>query len=147
MFKTHLVAGLLVGLLLNQWLSFGWLFVLLFVLASVLPDVDSSASKVGRKFGLVSEVIEFFFGHRGFFHSVFVGLGLGLVLWGYGYKSYGLAVFFGYLLHLVLDAFTRHGIRFFWPFAWKVRGVVKTGGMVEWVLFLGMFCGLVYVVL
>lgn len=147
MFKTHLIAGLLFGLLLNSWLGLGWLFVVLFILGSVLPDIDSSGSKVGRKFGLVSEVIEFFFGHRGFFHSIFVGLGLGLILYGYGYKSLGIGLFLGYMLHLVLDAFTIHGIRFFWPFSWKIKGLVKTGGMVEWLLFLGFFCGLVYVVL
>ena len=147
MFKTHLIGGLLFGLLLNSFFEFGWVFLVLFILGSVLPDIDSSGSKVGRKFGLVSEVIEFFFGHRGFFHSIFIGLGLGLVLWGYGYHSYGVGLFLGYLLHLCLDALTMHGIRFFWPFEWKVKGIVKTGGMVEWLLFLGMFCGLVYVVL
>ncbi|MBI5871846.1 metal-dependent hydrolase [archaeon] len=127
LFITHLLFGIFIGYPL---LHLGLLELLSFLLGSVIPDIDSSASKVGRKFGFVSMLIEIIFGHRGIVHSVWIPI---LLFIAYLMTALSFLKFFafGYILHLGLDAVTKTGIRVFGPFGLRVKGLIKTGGIIE----------------
>lgn len=83
---------------------------------SVLPEVDKPDSLVGRFFPF-SGFLHERFGHRGLTHSL-LGLALAmasfapLVLWRF---ELWLALFLGYLSHLVLDMATLEGVPLLWP--------------------------------
>jgi len=47
----------------------------------------------------------------------------------------------GYVSHLFLDCLTRGGVRLFWPLKFKVKGFVKSGGIVEQVIFVLLLLG------
>lgn len=135
MFRSHLVFGLFVSLVL---LSLGkWYEVLFFVLlGSLIPDIDFSRSKVGRKFGFISEVIEFVFGHRRLFHSLFFAILLGFLIYYLFNLRFGILFFIGYLSHLVVDGLTKEGVRLFHPLKYKVKGVFRSGSVLESLFFL-----------
>jgi len=130
-----LVFGLFVNLVL---LSLGkWYEVLFFVLlGSLIPDIDFSRSKVGRKFGFISEVIEFVFGHRRLFHSLFFAILLGFLIYYLFNLRFGILFFIGYLSHLVVDGLTKEGVRLFHPLKYKVKGVFRSGSVLESLFFL-----------
>ncbi len=135
MFRTHLIFGVFISLLL---LNLGeWYYVFLFVLSgALLPDIDFSRSKVGRKFGFISEVIEFLFGHRKLFHSWFFAVLLSFIVVYFFNFNYGLLFFIGYLSHLVSDGLTKEGVRLFHPLKYKIRGMFRSGGSLEFVFFI-----------
>lgn len=135
MFRTHLVFAFLVGLIFLE-LSRGnkYLFLAIILISGVIVDIDYPKSKVGRKFFFISKPVNFLFGHRSLFHSLFFVLILSFfvfLIFGDYYK----AVFIGYSSHLFLDSFTRQGIMLFYPFKFKVKGVIKTGKLFEGILF------------
>lgn len=144
---THIVFAAVCAFFLVNLFSFSHPvhFFLLFCFAALLPDIDHPKSILGRKIWPFSLLISFFFGHRGLLHSIFVPVFfLGL---GYYFNVFwiGLAIAGGYCAHLITDALTVSGIRPFW-FGPKVRGIVRTGGLLEIVflfllllLFVGVF--------
>lgn len=137
MFQTHLVFSLLIGLFLMNYFSQKYLFLGLLLVGSLLPDIDSPYSKLGKKLKPVSKIIKFIFGHRGFFHSVIPGI-LIYVIFRYilNMKLIGIALLIGYLLHLVIDGLTKEGVNYFYPFAkFRMSGFIKTGGVLEWLIF------------
>ena len=106
------------------------------MLFSVLPDIDMVKSKAGKILQPFSTVISFLFRHRGFLHSfVFAGL----VYFGVRYifsPAIAAAAAIGYSSHLILDSLTKEGIMPFSPFAkFRLRGFIKTGGILEKVVF------------
>ena len=137
--KTHLLAALVVSIFLLEFFSFShpFIFLLLFCFFTILPDIDSSQSKIGRGMWPLSALLQLFFGHRGFLHSIFIPLGILFVSWYYGYLWIGYAAAGGYFLHLLVDAMTVGGIRFFGPLGGRTRGFFRTGGIVETLFF---FC-------
>jgi len=73
--------------------------------------------------------------HRGMFHSLFFALMLSVSIFFLN-KDAGIGFLFGYILHLWLDCFTLSGVKLFWPaFDFKFKGRVRSGGIVEEVLF------------
>ncbi len=130
LFRTHILFGFFLWLILIFFLKVPF-FILGFILfGSIFLDIDSHNSKIGSKFWFLS----WFFKHRGFLHSLFGCLFLGLIigllnLWA------GFGFFLGGISHLFLDSFTKRGVRIFWPFGFKVYGFVKTGSWMEDVLF------------
>jgi len=52
-----------------------------------------------------------------------------VTLWG------GFGFFVGYVSHLFLDCWTKSGVRLFWPFRYKIKGFVRSGGVIEDVVF------------
>lgn len=143
MLKTHIAFSFLLGLFLyplfslNRLLFFG---VLLF--CSVLPDIDITTSKIGSKTKPLSSIINFLFSHRGFFHSIYPGLGLFFVFYFLGNAGVGFAAFIGYLSHLVMDSLTKTGVMFFSPIHnFRVHGFFKVGGFFEYVLFFVILWG------
>lgn len=130
LFRTHVLFGVFVWLILERVLEMP-AFVLAGVLVgAIFVDLDSCSSKIARRFWFVSWI----FRHRGVLHSLMVCLGLSLVV-GVFSLWLGFGFFVGYSSHLILDCLTLRGVALFWPLGWRCRGFVRSGGLVEDVLF------------
>ncbi|EXJ16926.1 metal-dependent hydrolase [Imhoffiella purpurea] len=85
------------------------------LLGATLPDLDSRASYIGRILRLTSDLIERYFGHRSFTHSLLVQLiAGGLAVWLLP-DGYGLALMAGWVSHSWADMMTPGGVSWFWP--------------------------------
>jgi len=127
-------------------------------LGALAPDLDAHESKIkhlklsygrGRKrvrfkpFYMVSEIITFIFGHRGFLHSFLSVFLLVLLATFMLYKLGGshvwyLAFLFGYMGHILGDATTKMGVPILYPYKARFRLVprviaLRTGGPLEYV--------------
>lgn len=137
MFYTHLAFGFLAGLMGLRFLAdIGDVFVFftIVLVSSVLPDIDYKKSKVGRKTRL-GWLVQWVFGHRGFFHSVFPALFLSGFLYLIGEVLIGMAVLIGYGAHLFSDGISKNGVYLFYPFTrLKLKGFVRTGKAGEYLV-------------
>lgn len=145
-FKTHLAFGLLAGLSLFPFFSIKWyLFFPLVLFAALLPDADHPESKIGKKLGIFSKIINFFLGHRGITHSIWIPLVLGIVLTIFFGPQFGIPVFIGYLSHVLSDGLTKQGINLLHPITkLHISGFIQTGSAGEWVVFGLVLAGIVY---
>jgi inner membrane protein len=145
LYKTHLLAALLVSLFVIDFFNVGnpIIFVLLFTFSTMLPDLDTPKSKLGRQAGILSTILSYLFGHRGFLHSIWIPLALLIGLWYKGFPVYGFAIFGGYMTHLIVDALTLGGVKFFW-LGKKTKGIFKTGGLAEIGVFLLLIMALLW---
>jgi membrane-bound metal-dependent hydrolase YbcI (DUF457 family) len=118
---THLLAGLM-GLV---WaVSLGWAtpslgLMMMVVSFALLPDIDSTASVVGRLAGPISTFIERRFGHRTLTHSAwFAGL-VGLMCWlWFPAPDWGI-ILAAWLSHLIIDMIVgERGVPLLWPGSW-----------------------------
>ena len=147
MYYTHLAFGFLVSLLAINLFDINnkLFFVLIAISFSIFPDIDERKSKIGKKYKKTSTIINFIFGHRGFFHSTFIPLTLYFVFY-YINNEIGVAVLVGYFSHLFMDAITKHGIRPLYPIInKKINGPVKTNSITEKILFLIVIVLILYV--
>ncbi|MBS3156198.1 metal-dependent hydrolase [Candidatus Woesearchaeota archaeon] len=137
LFKTHLVFSLLIGLLTYNYFKLNYIiFILIILFTGILPDIDHPKSKLGRKLKILSYPINFIFGHRGLFHSLFIALSSSFLIWII-FGDYYIPFFIGFLSHLIADGITKQGIDFTYPFNFfKVTGMIKTGSFIEKVIFL-----------
>jgi inner membrane protein len=133
LFWTHLIIGLSFLLLFFGRAENKILFLVVGLIASVFPDIDSSTSKMGRSF--FSRVIVAFSKHRGIFHSFTFMLFVYFVFREF-VSVLAFPFLLGYFVHLISDCFTKRGLRLFWPFKWRFRGFVKSGGMFEVFIFI-----------
>ena len=137
MAHTHMAFGLLFGLLSLYFVhpANKYIFIGIVIFSSLLPDLDHPQSKLGRKF-VFSRVFNVLFGHRGFFHAIWIPLAAWLVLsMGFGI-SYGSAVFIGYFAHLFSDGLTKSGVNLIHPLKQlRMQGFIETGGVVEHLTF------------
>jgi membrane-bound metal-dependent hydrolase YbcI (DUF457 family) len=120
------------------------LFLFVSVLATLIPDLDSKNSKLGKK--KVFRIFNLFMKHRGIVHSFLFLLALSIIillLW----KEILLPFVFGYALHLIIDSFTLQGTRIFYPFKMKVRGIIKTGGIIELIVFFVFVCADLFLII
>jgi len=142
--RTHVVFAFLLGLLGISYLNprNQILFITLVILGSLLPDIDHPDSKVGRKV----KIIAFLFEHRGFFHSIILLAIVNAIFWWYSNITIYLIAFnIGYVSHILLDAFNHQGIMPFHPFSKKkIKGVLKSDGLVEQILFILILCATIY---
>ena len=127
-FRTHLAFAFFIGL----FFDFKSLIVIL--IGSLIPDLDTSNSKIGRKF-IFSRLLNFLFGHRRFFHSLFFGAILSFFVF-LVFGKYYFMIFIGFFSHLFLDCLTKDGVMLFYPFEFKVKGFIKTNGIIENSIFL-----------
>jgi inner membrane protein len=137
------VFSLAVYFLLSYYVAMPFYVLIFVLLATVFVDIDIKNSRAGNHWWL--RFLQFFTKHRGLLHSLIVGLVLSLVigsisLWG------GFGFFVGYMSHLFLDCFTRGGVVLFWPLRWKIKGFVKSGGIVEQVIFVLLLLGNIFIV-
>lgn len=109
-----------------------------FLLGSVFPDVDSKNSFINRYLKFLP--LYFLVGHRTIFHSFFFPFFYFLIAFFCEFESVFVNYFFlGYVVHLILDAFTLRGVNFLYPFRFEVRGFVRVGSSFEKVLFFVSF--------
>ncbi len=132
-YYTHIVFSLLLGLFLQDFVSIGPFFYPLLLLFTLLPDIDEHTSFLGRKIGFLSRLFEYM-GHRTIFHSFLFIAPLTFLFWNFS-PMLAYAFFLGTMSHLILDAITPKGIAPLYPFPYKVKGSIKTGGMAEKALF------------
>ncbi|MDP7322683.1 MAG: metal-dependent hydrolase [Candidatus Woesearchaeota archaeon] len=149
MYYTHLAFGILVSLFSITFFNINnkYIFILVAVMFSIFPDIDEKKSKIGRENKIISTIINFMFGHRGFIHSIYIPLILYLVFY-YINKEIGVAVLTGYFSHLFMDALTKQGIRPLAPLInKKINGLIKTNSLLEKTFFLIIILLILYLLL
>jgi membrane-bound metal-dependent hydrolase YbcI (DUF457 family) len=106
------------------------------------PDIDKAGSTASRSLGVPTRVlswgIEQSVGHRGGFHSLLaaaLAYLLGELLGGLaGLTGLGSLVLFGWVVHLITDAWTIHGVPLFWTLSVariRLPPRMSTGGTLE----------------
>ncbi|MBU2576986.1 MAG: metal-dependent hydrolase [Nanoarchaeota archaeon] len=143
LFKTHIVFSLAVYFLLSYFIEMPWYVLIFVLLATAFVDIDIKNSRAGNRWYL--RPFQIFTKHRGMLHSLFIGLLLSLVIASISQWA-GVGFFVGYISHLFLDCLTRSGVALFWPFSWKIKGFVKSGGIMEQVVFVLLLLGDIFVV-
>ena len=140
LFRTHLFFGILVFFAVQGFLDFSkWILFFSIVLGAVIVDIDTKKSRVGKAQGL--RVFQLFVEHRGFFHTIFAGVLISFAIFWVS-KGFSVGFFIGYLSHLILDASTKSGVALFWPVSKRKFGLwLRTGGLVEDVIFLAILLG------
>ena len=113
------------------------MFFVLVLLGSILPDIDERNSTINRWSGILGKIVSFFFRHRGMFHSLLFAAVVFWVMKTYAGLYYAVGLALGYVAHLVGDAITLMGVQIFYPFSsFRLRGPMKTGGWLEWIIFM-----------
>ena len=126
--KTHLTIAILAIILLLPYIDNPLIFTLAVLISTALPDLDTKKSSWGRH--LIFRPFQFFIKHRGIIHSIpFLILVYIILYLTYQPASFGFLI--GFSIHLLCDAFTKKGIKPFWPLNLKIRGPLKTGGFFE----------------
>lgn len=136
--KTHLAFGFLFGLVLMPFIPVmnKYVYFAIVLVASLLPDIDSPNSKASKKLGAIGKITRVFTKHRGIFHSLWIPLIAGAVLWYFVGRVYAIPLVIGYFSHLLIDGFTKAGINFLHPFSTlRMQGFVETGSLLETLFF------------
>lgn len=130
--RTHIAFALFLVLIFFHSVENFYLFAFVFLLSSLLPDIDTPFSKIGKI--KIFRLLNFFTKHRGIFHSFIFVISISILLIFFE-NSIWLAFLLGYSSHLILDSLTIQGVRLFYPFKIKIKGLVKTNGFFENFLF------------
>lgn len=92
------------------------------LLGSILPDIDHPYSPIGRTLSLISKPLNYFLGHRGFIHTIWmVGIFAGVGYLFYTLQPDSLFNWFfiglclGYFLHLLEDKMSLSGLYLLYP--------------------------------
>jgi membrane-bound metal-dependent hydrolase YbcI (DUF457 family) len=142
--RTHVAIVIFFSFLLFQNSPNFLLFLFVSVIATLIPDLDSRNSKIGKK--KVLRIFNLFMKHRGMVHSLIFLLALSviiLLLW----KEILLPFVLGYALHLITDSLTLQGTRIFYPLKIRIKGIVKTGGIIELILFFIFVCADLFLII
>ncbi len=137
--KTHFLLGIVFFLVFHNFFHGGNVVVFFFLvlLGSILPDIDERNSTINRWSGFLGKTVGFFFRHRGLFHSLLLAAVLFWVMKMYFGAYYALGLSLGYVAHLAGDAVTLMGVQIFYPFSsFRLRGPMRTGGWMEWIIFI-----------
>ena len=116
---THTSFGLLfilsLGLLLG--ITFNWALAFLATIGALLPDIDTPKSAIGRLMPPFSAWLERKIGHRQATHSLLALFMLSLALAPLIIINlfFWVALLFGYLSHLIIDATNKSGVPLFYP--------------------------------
>lgn len=135
-FKTHLVIAFFFILIFFKYIENPIIFLPVAFFATILPDIDNRFSKIGHQ--KIFRIFNFFIRHRGIIHS-FTFLAIVSVLIFLFFKEASIPFTTAYSLHLILDGFTKKGIKPLYPLKKEVKGKVKTGGIIETCLFIIFF--------
>ena len=152
--RTHKVGGICLGvvtgsLLLEQPYTLNKLVLITILLigsiiGSLLPDIDHTGSTIGKKFKLISTILNSF-GHRGITHTPIIhfllfilALMLGENLTGFlklSYVAFVVGVFVGAISHIILDSMTISGVPIFFPISKKKFRIARfKTGKNEWIV-------------
>ena len=126
--RTHLAFAVLMIILFVNHVNNQWIFIAMVLVATVLPDLDTSSSSWGRH--IIFRPLQFFFSHRGIFHSLTTATVLSILLAMF-WPILSLGFFVGYSVHIALDSFTREGVQPFWPLKARSYGFISSGGRIE----------------
>jgi len=143
LFRTHIVFSLAVYFLLSYYIAMPWYVLIFVLLATAFVDIDLKNSRAGNHWYL--RPFQWFTKHRGLLHSLILAVLLSLILGSVNVWA-GFGFFVGYVSHLFLDCLTKSGVRLFWPLPWKIKGFVKSGGIVEQVVFVLLLLGNIFIV-
>ncbi len=127
-FRTHLVIVLFFILMFFQDIHNPLLFLPIAIFSTLFPDIDNKFSKIGHY--KIFRIFNFFIKHRGAVHSFTFLAIAGVFIFLFFRKGFSPFVF-GYSLHLILDSITISGIKPFYPLKLKVKGKIRTGGVIE----------------
>ena len=146
--NTHIIGGLAASLAFAQVSNYDpVLLVGAGVVGAIIPDICHGGSKIGRKFKVLSKVINTLFGHRSFTHSLLFLVLMAFLLNGFiNNDSIILGFLVGMASHYILDMATKNGIKLLYPLKITVRFPVttRTGGTVEYVVFAALSLLTVY---
>ena len=135
--------SLAVYFLLSYYVAMPFYVLIFVLLATAFVDIDIKNSKAGNRWYL--RPLQFFTKHRGILHSLVAGVLFSLILGSVSLWA-GFGFFVGYISHLFLDCLTRGGVALFWPLGFKVKGFVKSGGIIEQVVFVLLLLGNIFIV-
>ncbi len=137
---THLITTIFFILLFIEDVAIEnkLVFVLVALVATYIPDLDSRFSSIGQR--KIFRPLQWFVKHRGILHSFSFLLIISMALY-YFYPTVLFPFILGYGLHLFSDGLTKQGIILFYPFSWRVKGIIKTGGIIETTLFVLLLLG------
>ncbi|MDX8046435.1 metal-dependent hydrolase [Gracilibacillus sp. S3-1-1] len=140
--RTHIMGGLAattVAATLTDldpvWLIFAG------AIGGLVPDICHSGSKIGRRFPILSKLINSIFGHRTFTHSLlFLLLVRFLLSLVTNNTSFITGIMLGMASHFLLDSMTKQGIKLLYPVNITVRFplTTRTGGAVENIVLLAL---------
>ncbi|MFJ7732550.1 metal-dependent hydrolase [Lysinibacillus sp. NPDC097231] len=138
--NTHIVGGITASLAFAQISSDNPLVLVgAGVIGALLPDICHGGSKIGRKFPIISKIVNMLFGHRSFTHSLlFLFLVMMLLHTFVPYESISAGIVIGIASHIFLDMGTKQGVKLFFPISMSIRLplTTKTGSKVEKVVFM-----------
>ena len=142
LFKTHILLGMAFFLITKNYFSGGnqAIFFLLVLFASIFPDIDEPHSKVNQWSGPLGEIVIFLCEHRTLFHAVILHVAIYVVIGYFVSLYYAKAWLLGYVAHIIGDGITPMGVQLCYPFSdVRIRGPVRVGGIIEWILFAVLF--------
>jgi inner membrane protein len=137
LFHTHLLIAVAFFLIVRAFYPAisTPVFLVIMLFGSILPDIDEPKSKINRWSGIFGTILTFFAKHRGFFHSLlFIAIACFFVnlVWN---SYYSMALFLGFLAHMIGDGITPMGIKLFYPIShFRIRGPFRVGGGAEKVI-------------
>ncbi|GAE95475.1 hypothetical protein JCM21714_4721 [Gracilibacillus boraciitolerans JCM 21714] len=138
--KTHLIGGIAATTVITSFTNYDpIIFIAAGAVGGLIPDICHGGSKIGRKFPLLSNIINKIFGHRTFTHSLLFLIVMGGILSMITSNSTLIAgLIIGMSSHLLLDAATKRGIKLLYPVNLTVRFpvTIKTGGTIESIVLL-----------
>lgn len=132
--RSHLVIAIFCFLFLFNYLPGNKIiFGIAFFIATLLVDIDSTKSKIGNHWYL--RPFQWIVSHRGVIHSILFGFVLSLLVFFIS-QDFGVGLFFGWCLHLLVDCFTVQGVGLFWPLSYKIKIFgFNSGGIIEQIIF------------
>ena len=124
--RTHLLFAFLLFLLLNKILNYPAYLSVFALVGAMIPDIDLH------------------FKHRTWAHSVWFLLFLLAAGFALGWINFQVAVMFsiGFVSHIISDSITHRGLMPFWPIGPKIKGIVRVGGLSEWIVAAGILAGI-----
>lgn len=131
--RSHLTITIFFVLLLLDKVESKFIFVIVALMATYIPDIDSKKSKLGKY--ILFRPLQWFTKHRGIFHSFSFLIVVGFVLYLFFPYSFLFGFVLGYGSHLLVDCLTVQGIRIFYPLKFRVRGFIRSGGIIETIIF------------
>ena len=136
-YKTHFIGGICAVVVVSTVTPIENLPLVAGIgaVSALIPDIDIDSSKLGRKLGGISTIIESTFGHRGFIHTPILYALLSLLLSFVLPMSVVYGFLIGTLSHLVLDSFNYKGIMWLYPLTKKRFHImsIKTRGFGEFI--------------
>ncbi len=134
---THILFAVLIGIVYISYFNIeqGLLFLGFIILGALLPDIDTSNSIISNKTKPFSWLVTGVARHRGLFHTIYIPIGFYVLAWLFPrFEIVFIALLFGYLSHLFIDALTPQGIQLFYPFKTRLKGFIKTGSILEFLV-------------